>query len=106
VRIDEDMKSAFIVSEDLKYDFDVHEPMHDKSDLWLQNKPIGTKMEVELRFSGEVISNNLAEKALHLFCDIVQMSSAAVSKPLGPFSLLTYYQVCPFLCQYILLAAC
>lgn len=82
VHIDEEMKDAFAFSQDLKYDFGVYEPMHDKSDMWLQTKPVGARMEVELRFSKDAVSNDLAEKALQLFCDMVQLSPEDMQKPL------------------------
>ncbi|KAH6724193.1 hypothetical protein BKA61DRAFT_727923 [Leptodontidium sp. MPI-SDFR-AT-0119] len=85
VHIDETMKHAFTLSQDLKYDFDVYEPMHDKSDMWLQTKPVGTQMEVELRFSRAVVSNDCAEEALKLFCDIIQLPSEAIQKPIKSF---------------------
>ena len=50
-----------------------------------QTKPIGEQVEVELRFCGEAISKELVEKALQLFCDVVQGATAAVEMPLSSF---------------------
>jgi aryl carrier-like protein len=83
VHIEEGMKDLFTLTENLKYDFDVYEPQHDKSDLWLQTKPIGNQIEVELRFSREAIPSEVAEKAMQLFCDVVQQAAAAFEKPLS-----------------------
>jgi hypothetical protein len=82
VHVDPGLKDPFTLCEGLKYDFDVFEPAHDKSDLWLQTKPVGEQMEVELRFSKAVISMELAEAALQLFCDVVQRASVMAEKSL------------------------
>lgn len=83
VHVDKGMEDLFTFSENLRYDFDVFEPIHDKSDLWLQTKPVGDQMEIELRFCGDIISRDLADKALKMFCDVVQNSSSMVDKPLS-----------------------
>jgi amino acid adenylation domain-containing protein len=101
VHIETGMEDLFKISEDLSYSFDVFEPMHDKAELWLQTKPVGDQMEVELRFCGKMFSNLLAEKVLQSFCDIIQKSPEVVEEPLSTLIGESFKGWCTFPNQFL-----
>ncbi|KAJ6019897.1 hypothetical protein N7522_000605 [Penicillium canescens] len=83
VHIAENMSPVVRLRDDLTFQFDVFEPAHDKSDLWLQTKPTGEEMEVELRFCGAVIPRALAERVLQRYCEVIQRLQSDVDAPLS-----------------------
>lgn len=81
VHIAENMSSVVRLQNDLTFEFDVFEPAHDKSDLWLQTKPVREKMEVELRFCGAVIPRPVAEQVLQRYCEVIERLQSDVDTP-------------------------
>lgn len=85
VHIEDGLDALFNLGDNLKFDFGIYEPMHDKSDLWLQMLPKndGLEIEIELRYSKSAVSDGLAESVLLLFTNFLKHTSSSSNSTLS-----------------------